>query len=158
MRTNISMLIITLGLVFAFALQAADTPANNFTFTDMNGQERELSSFKGKVVILDFWATWCKPCVREIPTLLDIYKNYNKEGLEIIGVSLDSNMSKTRNFVKANKMNWIHILDKEANTKLAKMYKVMYIPDMFIINKEGKIVARGLRGESLKEAIKKLVQ
>lgn len=133
--------------------------AINFSATDVEGNSFELNDYKGKVVILDFWATWCPPCVKEIPVLKNIYKNFGDKDFEIISIALERKPDDyAKNYVKGNKMNWVHIISKEKGREIAKIYKIRYIPTMFILNKEGKIVATGLRGDSLKKKIAEMVK
>lgn len=133
--------------------------AINFSATDVEGNSFELNDYKGKVVILDFWATWCPPCVKEIPVLKNIYKNFGDKDFEIISIALERKPDDyAKNYVKENKMNWVHIISKEKGREIAKIYKIRYIPTMFILNKEGKIVATGLRGDSLKKKIAEMVK
>lgn len=149
---------LTFVLLCSGVIWAQKQDAVDFTATDMDGDEIQLSEFKGQVVILDFWATWCKPCIQEIPTLEDLYKTHRDDDFAIISVSLDQNMDRAKEYVTARSMDWIHLLNKEKNFELARIYGVRAIPDMFVIDKKGKIAARGYRGEALKRIIKDLLE
>jgi peroxiredoxin len=149
---------LTLIIVISGGAWAQRQDAIDFSATDMDGDKIQLSEYKGQVVILDFWATWCKPCVQEIPTLEDLNKTHRDDDFAIISISLDQNMDKAREFVSARNMDWIHLLNKEKNFELARIYSVRAIPDMFVIDKQGKIAARGYRGEALKKIIKDLLK
>lgn len=126
--------------------------APDFTLTTPDGKKVSLSQFRGKVVLLDFWATWCGPCLREMPNVISIYKKYHSKGLEILGVSLDEEKSadKWRQMIKDRGMDWNHGSSLQGwDCPVAKMFNVTAIPRMYIIDKDGKIIAQDLRGEAL---------
>lgn len=126
--------------------------APDFTLATPDGKTVSLSQFRGKVLLLDFWATWCGPCLREMPNVIEIYKKYHSKGLEILGVSLDEENSadKWRQMIKDRGMNWSHGSSlKGWDCPVARMFNVTAIPRMYIIDKDGKIIAQDLRGEAL---------
>ena len=113
---------------------------------------------KGKVVLIDFWATWCGPCIAELPNVLKAYEEYNDKGFEIIGISLDNakDEDKLRTFVKDKKMTWPHAFDGQGwRNSLAKKFGISSIPATFLIGKDGKVVSTNLRGPALSKAVKK---
>jgi len=113
-----------------------------------------LSDFRGKVVLLDFWASWCGPCRRELPNVQRAFRKYHDFGFEIIGISLDSDRGRFERFVKSNDMPWYHIFDgKGWNARLAVRFGVRAIPATFLIGRDGRLVAAGLRGPALEHAI-----
>jgi len=114
------------------------TIAPDFTLQDINGNEVTLSDFKGKVVILNFWATWCPPCRKEIPVFIELYKKYKDEGLVIIGISLDREGKKVLiPFVKKFGINYPVLIGTQ---KVVDAYGgIRGIPTTFIIDKKGKI-------------------
>lgn len=155
MRKIIFPLILIIFAVSALNAQTYDII--DFTADDMNGNKIKLSDFNDKVVILDFWATWCRPCREEIPNLIDIKNTFKNKKFEIISIALERGSSvKAVNFVKENKMNWVHIVNIEQTMELARKYQIRYVPTVYVI-KNGKIVAAGLRGEALKRKIKELI-
>lgn len=133
--------------------------APDFVLLDIDGSERTLSDFSGKVVILDFWATWCPPCRAEIPHFVELYDTHKDEGLEIIGVSLDRNAERVvEAFAEENRINYTLLVGDNDVTDLYG--GIMSIPTTFIIDRDGRITERfvGYRGkEVFEEAIKELL-
>lgn len=119
---------------------------------DLEGNALPLSSIvgKNKYILIDFWASWCGPCMRELPYLLQAYADYKAKGFEIFGVSLDRDRDSWVNCVKDNNMNWLHVSDvKYWDCAAARDYGVNSIPANWLIDSEGKIIAKDLRGEAL---------
>ena len=130
---------------------------------DADGNEVSLKSVvenpANKYVLLDFWASWCGPCMGEVPHLKRTYDEFHKKGFEIFGVTFDDNREDWLDAVKENKMNWVHVgLLNGFDNQAAKDYAVNAIPSNFLIDSEGKIVAKNLRGEALYEKIAELLQ
>ena len=114
-------------------------PASDFTLKDAGGKTVKLSDFKGKVVLLDFWATWCGPCKIEIPWFMEFQRQYKDQGFTVIGVSMDDGWPVVRTFVQQMKMNYPVLLgDDEAASSFGG---VEVLPTTFIIDKEGRIVS-----------------
>lgn len=114
--------------------------AQNFERTDITGKEIELEEYQGKVVILDFWATWCVPCREELPELKTIYQKYHSKGLEIIGISLDTDLEKLKNYINAEEIDWRQIYAKEGKAdELVKKYSAFGLPTYYIIDQAGRI-------------------
>jgi len=130
----------------------------DFAEKDVAGEPISISKYKGKVVMIDFWATWCGPCVGELPNVLETYKKHHNEGFDIIGISLDKDKEKLLGFTKERKMSWQQFFDgKMWSNKLAVKYGVQSIPMTYLLDGEGKIIGKGLRGEDLEEAVAKAV-
>jgi peroxiredoxin len=108
-------------------------PIIDFTLSDLKGKKYSLSEFKGKVILLNFWATWCPPCRTEIPILQKVYNKYKKFGFEVIAVSLDSDIERLKAFLNENPINFIILSDR--NGTVGFKYGVEVIPTSFLIDK-----------------------
>lgn len=133
--------------------------APDLAYLDPNGQIRKLSDLKGKVVLIDFWASWCGPCRRESPNVRNVYAKYHDKGFEIYSVSLDRDAAAWKRAIQDDKLVWPnHVSDlKYWSSEAAAIYGVRSIPAMFLLDREGRIVAKDLRGEALEKAVKQLL-
>jgi len=135
--------------------------APDFVQNDVNGHPVKLSDFRGKWVLLDFWASWCGPCRRENPNLLKTYKTFRDRGFTVLGVSLDKPNDKDKWVAAIEKdgLIWTQVSDlKSWDNEAAKLYEVTAIPMNFLINPEGKIVGKYLRGEELDKKLQELIK
>ncbi len=127
-------------------------PAPDFELNSPDGSPIKLSQYKGKYVLLDFWASWCGPCREENPNIVKQYKAFAAKGFEIFGVSLDDNKEDWVRAIRSDNLQWNHVSDlKRWDSKVAALYKVDAIPASFMIDRSGKIVAKNLRGADLEK-------
>ncbi|MCP4146408.1 MAG: redoxin domain-containing protein [bacterium] len=134
-------------------------PVKPFTVKDMTGKEISPADYKGKVLLLDFWATWCPPCVKEIPNLKADYNELNGQGFEIIGISLDKDKSKLENYLKENDIKWAISFSGDGwKDETAKLYGVNSIPATWLVDKKGILRYVALRGPALKKAVMELIK
>jgi thiol-disulfide isomerase/thioredoxin len=128
----------------------------DFAEKDLEGKPLSVANFKGKILLIDFWATWCGPCVHELPNVLETYEKYHEKGFEIIGISLDKEEAKLTSFLKEKKMTWPQFFDgKGWQNKLAGKYGINSIPATYLLDGEGTIIGKNLRGEALASAVDK---
>ncbi|SMO56434.1 TlpA disulfide reductase family protein [Solitalea koreensis] len=129
--------------------------APDFAYPDLQGKKWGPKDFKGKYLIVDFWASWCGPCRQEIPHLKEVYKKYKDKGLDILAVSVDAIPEKWKKAMEEEKMAWPQINAQESKPVM-ESYLFSGIPYLVLIDKEGRIIEKNLRGESLDKKLKEL--
>jgi peroxiredoxin len=128
-----------------------------FTARDTSGKIVALSSFRGKYVLVDFWASWCAPCRKENPNVVEAYKKFHNKGFEIVSISLDTKKDDWLHAIQMDGLTWKHVSDlKGWESGLVKEYGVTVVPTSFLIDKEGKVIANNLRGEALQKIMQQL--
>jgi thiol-disulfide isomerase/thioredoxin len=128
----------------------------------VDGGAFDWSKYKGKVVLVDFWATWCPPCVAELPNVKENYEKYHEKGFEVVGISLDKEPGELEDFIKERKLPWANLFpDKPEerfwNHPLVDKFGIEGVPFTMLVSREGKVVALNVRGEALGEELEKLL-
>jgi len=132
--------------------------APGITQFDLNGEPYSLSDLKGKYVLIDFWASWCPDCIREIPELLKTHQEFKDKNFEILGVSFDKEFEPWANAVKKYQLNWKHISDLQSWANAAgQLYGVKAIPQNILVDPNGIIIARNVHGEDLRIKLRGLL-
>lgn len=133
---------------------AEGKPAPDFTLKDQNGKVVRLSDYRGKVVYLDFWASWCEPCLRVLPDLKQTWAEYRDEDFVILGVSLDYTEDEWKSFIAAEKMDWVQTFDDGGSRDGAlQVYQVRAIPQTYLLDRDGVLVKANLHGDALRDSI-----
>ncbi len=127
-------------------------------FTAIDGKEVDVTKMKGKVILIDFWATWCAPCVAEMPNVIKAYAEYKDKGFEVVGISLDEDKSALEGFIAQNNMTWPQYFDgKGWGNEIAQRFGIGQVPATFLVGKDGKIIASNLHGSQLEEKLKEVL-
>lgn len=159
MKQFFLVLIFFFVFVTAQAQPAMGSKAPEISLPDAKGEIIKLSSLKGKVVLLDFWASWCAPCRQSNRRTVSLYKQYKDKGFEVYAVSIDANKNAWERAVQQDKINWLQVIDLKAErgNELTQTWNLQYIPSTFLINKDGIIVAVSPQKEELENWLKRLL-
>ncbi len=142
-------------------LMAEEKKIPAFKMNDINGKEVDIMSeiAKNKITIIDFWASWCRPCIQEAPNVVSIYNDLHSKGLGIIGISLDEDDNSWKKAVSKLNMNWTQLSNlKGGGSHAAQFFQINAIPHIVIVNDKGGILAEGLRGDELRSFVEQHLQ
>lgn len=138
-------------------LTAIGSKAPDFSAPSPTGEVLALNQVLGKVTLVDFWAAWCRPCRAENPNIVRVYEKYKDRGLSVLGVSLDRNASDWKKAIQDDGLTWHHVSNVRYFDEIAELYNVRAIPSSFILDENGVIVAKNLRGQDLEAKIAELL-
>ena len=144
-----------LDLKYAADLLKKGEEAPAFTLKDPQGKEVSLSDLKGKYVVLDFWASWCPDCRKDVPRMKQLNEKYSSDRISFVGVSFDTDKDQWKGFIEENGMNWIHVspMVKWKESQVSQDYKVNWIPSMYLIGPDGKVVFGTVVLDKLEKAL-----
>ncbi|MBW8685818.1 TlpA family protein disulfide reductase [Chitinophaga sp. B61] len=139
-------------------VKVGQTPPD-FTLPDLSGKSVSLSSFKGKYVLVDFWASWCKPCRMENPTVVEAYNKFKNKNFTVVGVSLDKSKNAWAKAVADDGLTWTHVSDlKFWDSQVVPLYGISSIPSNMLLDPQGKVLAVGLRGPALEAKLQEVIK
>ena len=155
--TMVAIVFMLVGLITTAQVKV-DQMAPEISLPDVKDNAINLSSLKGKVVLIDFWASWCGPCRAAIPNVIKLYDKYKAKGFEVFGVSIDSKKIDWLKAIANDKIKYTQVMDKDGwNSAVAEKYGVYSIPSTFLLDKTGKVIAVDLDGEELENKVKALL-
>lgn len=153
-----------LALILIAALHAGDLNAQTvkapeFSYNELGTSKKVgLADFKGKYVLIDFWASWCPPCHAAVPFLKEAYSKYKSKGFEILGVSLDKNQAAWEKAVKSKELNWPQVRTNDEGASVTKLYSFNSIPFFVLVDPEGNIVAKGFQAKELDKILAETIR
>lgn len=158
MKSILVAVVLMLAGLITTAQVKVDQMAPEISLPDVKDNAINLSSLKGKVVLIDFWASWCGPCRAAIPNVIKLYNKYKAKGFEVFGVSIDSKKIDWLKAIANDKIKYTQVMDKDGwNSAVAEKYGVSSIPSTFLLDKTGKVIAVDLDGEELENKVKALL-
>ena len=159
MKKTFFFISVLLSTLIAFAQPKIGEQAPDIALPDVNGSIQKLSDLKGKVVLIDFWASWCGPCRRANPGLVALYSKYKSKGFEIYGVSIDDKKDAWKKAIAADKITWKQV--NEAGgwyAPIAVKWKIEQIPTSFLLDQQGKVIALDPGKDDIEAQLKKLLK
>lgn len=155
--TGIGLVLATVLGVFLLVFLSKHDPLE-LKFSAVDGREVDVAQLRGKVVLVDFWATWCGPCQAEVPNVVAVFKKYHEHGFEVVGISLDEDKDAMLKFTKEQGMTWPQYFDGQGwENAISSKHGIRSIPAMWLIDKKGKVRSTEARGEQLTSLIEKLL-
>jgi peroxiredoxin len=147
------------NVVLSMLSTAIGQPAPEIELETPEGKELALSSLKGKVVLIDFWASWCGPCRKEMPNVVKAYAKFKNMGFEIFGVSLDQDKARWIEAIQKDGITWPQVSDlKQWQSSVVRQYNIQGIPYTVLLDREGNILAKNLRGEELEKKLTEVLR
>lgn len=146
---------------YATELLKPGQQAPDFALRSPMGKVYKLSDYKGKYVVLDFWASWCPDCIKELPEMRRMYQEFAKKGVVFIGVSGDHDKKAWTDAIKKHQVNYIHVSELKKwkkETRISALYQVKWIPSMYLIDKQGKVVLGTVVSQKLQKALEEVTQ
>jgi len=154
---SMAMVIISINVIssIANAQPKKRMPVPEISLSDTSGNLRTLSSLKGKIVLIEFWASWCGPCRKSNPALSRLYSRYRSRGFEIYGISIDQSPAAWKNAIEADRTAWTQVTDnRDRNASIAVDWKINFIPASFLVSREGNLIAVDPNHHKLKSYLK----
>ena len=139
-------------------LKLINEPAPPIAALDITGKRVDLANYRGKVLLIDFWATNCPPCLEALPHVKKLYEKYHPQGFEILGISLDVHQETVASFQRERRIPWQLMMLDSSRGSLRQPYKIRAIPSLYLVNREGKIVQFDLHGENLSQAVRQMLE
>jgi len=159
MKNRIAVIAAALAIALPALAGPAGAPAPPFTLSARGGRDVSLTQYHGRVVMINFWASWCGPCRRNNPRLVKLYNKYHTSGFEIYGVSLDEETDSWKAAVHHDKLEWIQVIDDKGwQAESASLYGVDMIPSSFLIDRNGVIRYINQEGSDLEKSVKILMK
>lgn len=159
LRKVLLIVLLVTGVQHGFAQLRRGQAAPAITLSNASDSLISLSSFKGKVVLLDFWASWCGPCRQSNPKLVKLYEEFKDQGFEIVAVSLDQNRKAWLQAIKQDGLTYTQLLDpRGSSSEIANTYGIYQIPTSYLIDKQGRLQDKDLHGNALKNKVKDLLK
>ncbi|MGN6617983.1 MAG: TlpA family protein disulfide reductase [Ilyomonas sp.] len=155
MKLIVSVIATLLIVTIANAQPQRGEVAPEIKLPNAKGTVVSLSSLKGKIVLIDFWASWCGPCRRTVPAMRELYKKYHNKGFEIYGISVDADKNDWKRAVFEDGIKWMQVND--ADGKVATEWRLQYIPNTYLLDKNGKVVSINASEQQLEELLQKLL-
>lgn len=156
MKKLAAVLVFVCAGIACFAQQQMGTTASEISLPGSKENTLSLSSLQGKVVLIDFWASWCRPCRQSFPGLKTVYNKFKPKGFEIYGISLDTDLTDWKQAIASDKINWLHVIDTTG--EVALKWDVNYIPNSFLLDRKGRIVAVNPSHETLDKLVPGLLK